>query len=377
MNKNFKYIYFIIINDLLIFFHYSIFNQLDNKYFNKKRLIKEIAKVYNRFNKVNINEIDEKINKKDTFAINDIKSNINIGFSIDKNFLLETMLTITSILATQHNTTKINFHIGITNNFDIESMVKIYELRYKINKLCAFNFYYLRESVLKMKNFHDKGEAVAGRIELPNYISDNIDKLIFFDVGDLIVLRDLTELYNFDMNQFWVLGVPEPSIINSFMKPIYNMSKYINTGSMLLNITKFKENKIWNIYIKNRNIKLSGDIAQTLFNIIIPDNKKNYLPFKFGGYSLYKNDHDNDLMKRDIFAFNQWFNSNLSLSLPDNPKSIKGILSDLYNPKFIHQFYGKWYKGQGLSIYRHLVKYFILLSGISHELCSKKPGYCV
>ena len=77
---------------------------------------------------------------------------------------------------------------------------------------------------------------------------EKFDKCIYLD-ADICVCKDLTELYNFDMNQFWVLGVPEPSIINSFMKPIYNMSKYINTGSMLLNITKFKENKIWN-YLK-------------------------------------------------------------------------------------------------------------------------------
>ena len=159
----------------------------------KKLLIEEVSKVYNIFDKVNINEIEEKIYNKSYLPPKKIKSIINVGFSFDKNFVLETMLTITSIMATQYSTTKINFHFGVTNDFPVESMIKIYDLRYKINNLSEFTFYYLRESVLKMKNFHHKGVSLAGRFELPNYISDEIEKLIFFDVGDLLILRDLTK----------------------------------------------------------------------------------------------------------------------------------------------------------------------------------------
>ena len=307
---------------------------------------------------------------------NKIKSIINVGFTLDMNFLLEAIITVTSILATQFKTTKVKFHFGVTDNFTIESMVKINELKYKINNRSEFNFYYLKESVLKMKNFHYKGEALTGRVELPNYLPDEIEKLIFFDVGDVLVLRDLTELYNYDMEQFWALGTPAPSILNSFMLPSYNISKYINTGAMLLNIKKLKENNFWDNYVKNRNIHLKGDPAQTLFNIIMPDSKKNYIPFKYGGYCLFDNDLNYDLFKIPKFGFTEWFKSNLSASLPENPKSLKGILSSLYNPRFIHQYLGKWSQGQGLSIYRHLAKYFILLTGISNEICTKKPGYC-
>ena len=179
MNKLFKYAYIIIFNNLLILLPKNI--QIENKYYYKRDLIKEITKVYNKFHKVNINEIEAKINKKTYLPPVEINSTINIGVTFDNKFILEAILTISSILATQYKTTKINFHIGVTNNFTIESMIKIYELRNKINNLSEFNFYYLRESVLKMKNFHRKGEALTGRVELPNYLSDEIEKLIFFD----------------------------------------------------------------------------------------------------------------------------------------------------------------------------------------------------
>ena len=343
---------------------------------NKNKFINGILKTYEKFEKVNINEIDNKINKKIEFIYN-FNSTINIGFTLDKNYVLETMITITSIMATQRNSTKIRFHIGITNNFTVEKMIKIYELRNRINNLTEFSFYYLKDSVTKMKNFHPSGEACPGKFELPIYLPEDIEKLIIFDAGDLLVLRDLTDLYNYNMADYWVLGTPEPIIIESFMKVKYNITKYINIGSVLLNVKKLKENNFWQNYTKNRYLKLIGAPDQTLLNIVIPDDKKNYLPFKFGGYTLFTNDKNYDSRRIIEYKFNSWFNSSLSSSLPENPKSLDGILINLYNPVFIHQFYGKWKRGDGLTIYRHLAKYFIILSGISEEICKKKPGYCL
>ena len=128
------------------------------------------------------------------------------------------MLTLSSIMATQKNTTNVNFHFGVTNNFTADKMIKIYELRNKINNLTEFNFYYLKESIIKMKDFHPKGEACPGKFELPQLLPNDIERLIIFDAGDLLVLRDLTELYNYNMNDYWVLGTPEPTLLNSFMK---------------------------------------------------------------------------------------------------------------------------------------------------------------
>ena len=84
--------------------------------------------------------------------------------------------------------------------------------------------------------------------------------------------------------------------------------------------------------------------------ILIPDEKKNYLPFKFGGFTFFKNDKQFDSFKFIDYKFKSWFKSNLSSYLPDNPKSEEGILLNLYNPRFIHQIYGKWRNGEGLSI---------------------------
>ena len=377
---NLKFKIITIIFGLLLFilnsnYIFSLFSVSDEK--NLKVFIEEVQKEYETFNKVCINQIDLSLDKKQKISEEKINSIINIGFTLDKNYIYETMLTVSSIMATQKHTTKIRLHFGVTKDFTSEKMIKMYELKNKINNLTEFNFYYLKESVTKMKNFHPKGEACPGKFELPILLPDDVERLIIFDAGDLLVLRDLTDLYNYNMNGYWVLGTPEPTIINSFMKVKYNITKYINIGSILLDVKKLKENNFWNIYISSRHLQILGAPDQTLFNIVVPDNKKNYLPFKFGGFSLFSSDINYDHQLFEPFGFKNWLNDIQSSSLPERPKNEKEIIFYLYNPRFIHQFSGKWKDGNGLSIYRLLAKYFILLAGISSELCKKNKGYCL
>ena len=103
-------------------------------------------------------------------------------------------MTTTSIMATQKNTTKIRFHFGVTRNFNSEHMIKLYDLKKRINNLTEFNFYYLKEAMEKMNNFHPSGEACPGKFELPQLLPNNVQKLLLFDAGDILIFRDLSEL---------------------------------------------------------------------------------------------------------------------------------------------------------------------------------------
>ena len=255
-------------------------------------------------------------------------------------------------------------------------MLKIYQLKERINNLTEFNFYYLEGAMKKMKNFHSKGEACPGKFELPELLPNDVEKLLLFDAGDLLVLRDLSELYNYDMKDYWVLGPPEPWYIRSHAN-IYNIKKYINIGSILLNVNKLKQNNFWQIYTKNRYLKLIGAVDQTLFNIVVPDDKKGYFPFRFGSYTIFCDNYDSDNFKFHDYGLKNWLKSKLSNSMPEKPDTLFKLISQIYNPLFIHQFCNKWYKGKGLAIYRNLVKYYIKLAGIWKELCNKKKGYCI
>lgn len=367
---------FIILLLIIIYTYFFNFNAFKSKFIDKKIFINKIQEKFLINGKVNINDIENELNSQKNSNLEKDNCTINIGFTLDPGYILQTMITITSIMATQYKTTKIIFHLGVINNFSAKQMLKIYELKKKINNLTEFNFYYLKGAMEKMKNFHSKGEACPGKFELPDLLPNNIDKLLIFDAGDVLVFRDLTELYNYNMEDNWALGTPEPAGIK-LLSNDYNLTKYLNIGSILLNIKELKKNHFWDIYTKNRNIKLLGAPDQALFNILIPDNKKKYFPFRFGGICPFKNDKDFDKLYFNDMGISNWLMSELGNTLPENKKNQINFVVQLFNPVFIHQFSDKWKDGSGLSIYRNIVKYYIHLAGIWNELCQLEQGYCL
>ena len=205
-------------------------------------------------------------------------------------------MTITSLLATQKNTTKIVLHIGIVNNFTAAHMIKMYDLKWRINNLTDFNFYYLYEAMLYFKDYYKRlGAASPGRLEVIQLLSDNIERVIVFDAGDLLILRDLTEFYNYDLEDYMVIGPPEPFACQDQRNN--NNHKYINMGSLLFNVKEFKRINFWKTFKDNRNISVNGAIDQSLLNHLIPDNKKNFIPFRIGGYTQFATDFDADKLK--------------------------------------------------------------------------------
>ena len=214
----------------------------------------------------------------------------------------------------------VTFHLGVLENFSAKNMLKIFELRH-LNNATEFNFYSLKEASEKMNNFHQKGAACPGKFLLPELIPNYVERLLIFDAGDVLIFRDLSKLYNYDMKDFWVIGTPEPDGI-PFCMQYYNITKYLNIGSILLNVKKFKENNFWDIYTKNRYLLLRGAPDQTLFNILIPDRRKDYIPFKFGGIAPFRNDSDSDKLFFTDLEINKWIKTNFSKSFPNKPKDL-------------------------------------------------------
>ena len=363
----------VIVNENIIFNPKSLdFKPSAQNY--DKNFLNEIQKEFNRTKKVNINSIEKRLGLSVEEKIN-IKSTIHIAFTLDPGYLLETMLTMTSMIISQEKSTKLVFHLGVINDFTAEYMLRMYDLKARLNNITEFNFYYLSGAMEKMQNFHTKGAACPGKFELPELLPKDVSKILLFDGGDVLVLRDLTELYNYDLGNKWVLGPPEPRCIDYIEK--YDRKVYLNIGSILLNVEELKNNHFWEKYTQSRHLECKGAPDQTLFNIVVPDNKKGFFPFRFGGFTILKNDKNSDNLIFEQIGYKDWLNNDLGKDFPENPHSEVKLVAQLYNSVFIHQFNEKWDKGSGLSIYRHLAKYFIKLGGFWDELCDKRPGYCL
>ena len=154
----------------LILLHYKKkFFQKNNFFHNKffHLFSKKIMEFYKKYNSVNINKIESMLNKNEPLPINiGINNEINLGFHIDKNYVLRSMITLTSIMDSQKNETKIRFHIAVVD-VDVEKMIKIYSLRYRIREDVEFNFYNAKKIEIDLNELNTKGPGLNARLIIP------------------------------------------------------------------------------------------------------------------------------------------------------------------------------------------------------------------
>ena len=288
--------------------------------------------------------------------------------------ILRTMLTIASIIDSQKPKTKLRLHFAVVNNFSTKNMLKIYQLRDKIRNDVEFNFYNAKRVETELKGMHPKGNAIFNRL-LPELIPNDIEKLIIFDTGDLMVLRDLSEMYNWDLKNKSYAGVIDPAICKYGRISKKEMNIYINTGSFLINVTKVKKEKMYDKFVKYKNFYYKSIIAEQDLLNDVANEQIGYMPMKFGMISPFTNDYQSD---NPPFKTNYKYIEKLKYKdmYPFIPKNQIEMNAQAYNPIVIHQWNGKWMFGNGLSIYRRLAQYYIKLAGIWNEMCKKFPGYC-
>ena len=183
-------------------------------------------------------------------------------------------------------------------------------------------------------------------------------------------------MYNWNLQNNIYVGVPDQMkgrFGNICKKPL---NIYINTGSYLINVTKVKEKKMYEKFVKYREEYYDSNTAdQDLINDLAY-GKIGYLPIKFGAHPIYRNDKESDEF---INLYKEWeFYDKIknSYNYPYILKNENDLYLQTYNPVIVHEFNGKWMFGQGLSIYRRIAQYYIKFAGIWDEMCSEFPGYC-
>lgn len=295
MLRTFKFfsIYFLIF--YLLSFNRIILEKLHIQQFSKIKLIHEIKRKYTLYKKVNINEVESLIPHGRPYNKNiDKKNEINIGFQLGPNYILRVMMTLASIMDSQKIESHLRFHFAIVLDFHISKMLKIYSLRDKIRDDVEFNFYNARRVEEELKDLNTKGPGAVAKLLLPQLLPDDVTKLIILDTGDLLVLRDLSIMYNFDMDNYTFLGIPGGQIGKNANITKKKFEKYINSGSMLVDVIKVKNEDLYSKYVKYKDIYKNSHIGDQHLLNDISFGKIGYLPMKFGICSPYKNDKDSD-----------------------------------------------------------------------------------
>ena len=244
------------------------FNLFQNKY----QLILFENKIKEEFRikkNVNLNEIESNFPFGRRWnSYNFSKQAINIGSSLDPRYILKAIITTVSIIASQKSSTKLRLHFSVVNNFNTKDMIKIYKLRNRLREDVEFNFYNASRVEKELNGVGGKGPGLAAKLLLPQLTDNSVKKLIILDNGDLLALRDLTIMYNWNMKNNIYMGAPDNSAGRFGKISNKSLNVYINTGNYLIDVQKVKKINMYKLFLKYKNIYAPRLAEQHMINDI-------------------------------------------------------------------------------------------------------------
>lgn len=171
---------------------------------------------------------------------------INIAFTIDNNYAVPVLLTVNSILENNDSNSDYRFFI-VETNLTEKNKQKIYDFVNKRGYKVEFinvntNFFDKGISFYDEKQWQGRINNIAiSRILLPKILPQNIDKVLYLD-ADILVLRDLIDLWNQDITNYYAGMVVDCAL------PKYDFvdfgDKYYNSGVILIDLKKWREAQI-------------------------------------------------------------------------------------------------------------------------------------
>lgn len=191
---------------------------------------------------------------------------IPIAMISDSNFIMQTCVALTSMYLNKDSDTIYEIYVIL-----VDSEEKAADSIKKLNNN-NFNIHILLMSLEKYRNIRQIAHvplASLVKFDICDLISE-YDKVLYLD-GDIIVRQDLWQLYNTDLEDNYVAGVPHSlGIVTGEHK--------LNGGVLLFNAEKIRNEKLRDVFISTR--QSMGDrksMDQETFHIVFGEKKK-YLP---------------------------------------------------------------------------------------------------
>jgi lipopolysaccharide biosynthesis glycosyltransferase len=166
---------------------------------------------------------------------------MNVCFCIDQNYSFHAFVAIHSLIK-NNNGSKISIYLVVENR-----NLGIYELIKQHIELSGVSVFILEHSFndnFQFKLSHHISLAAYTRLFLGRILPLDVKKVLYLD-SDLIVLKNLNDLYDFDIEKAEIAAVPE------FLGSEHNVriglkedDVYFNSGVLLINLEKWRVQKI-------------------------------------------------------------------------------------------------------------------------------------
>ena len=203
------------------------------------------------------------------------KENINIAFILDDNFMVPTVTALNSLFKNKkkdkcHTIYLIANDLSDKNKLLLESYSKD-KFNIKVIKV-AENF---EQYKIQTKGFHVSTSAIL-KFMLP-VILTSLDKVLYLD-GDIIIQKDLSNLYSTNLENKYAAVVedlrPKYRYVETQLEKL-NITQhraYFNSGVMLLNLNKMREDDISRKLFDYRSSGVNIFMDQDALNVVLRDN---------------------------------------------------------------------------------------------------------
>lgn len=291
------------------------------------------------------------------------KKFVPIAYGVNNKYIYPLIVSLTSILYNANKSTIYYFYILIPDNFLKENKRKILGL-HKLFHNFKIKFYNLKNHYKDWKVGVYHSTSIYFRLSLSNIVND-FDKIIYLDC-DTIIHKDLSELYNLNMNGKYYLGFAGLEIGKIIINGTRN---FINSGVMLINIKELKKinaHKLYDNFYKKYGTKKYDEylINNIFYNYI------GFLPFKYGI-------PDFNNIKISINKFYKLYNGYCK-------RTYKELIEASKDPTITHGAYNleKWWKKEfhKLSNIGKKWIFYASKSNIFLEICEyykQFKGYCI
>jgi lipopolysaccharide biosynthesis glycosyltransferase len=339
---------------------------MNNKSYDEKGI-----EIYKKKGILSFNELDKQFKRYNDTNNNKTFNHIHIAMSFNDDYSLLSSVTIASLLKNADKNTYIHLHIIAVDNFGYSWMKKLNSLKYKINNNTEFIFHngdrVEKDFGTDIKN-DSKGMPEFSRLLAP-YCANDTDRIIVTDSADLLIEKDLLELYNYPLEDKLVKGVIDP-YTNCFPDyQTFHKENYFNGGVLLFNSKRWREMNLYQDIVNFYNgFKFKGTLPtpiQDILNTFFPAISLGLLPFEFNfqGYFNLDDDGNEDSLIYSYYC-SKFFEKKKELIEYEKKLFIRHCNKNKVETNEAH-----------ISIQKRWI-YYANMTGFFKELCEKYPFAC-
>jgi len=246
-------------------------------------------------------------------------SKINIVFICNDDYVLPTAVAIHSLIESKKSETSYKIYIIASGLLpkNVEILQGLQTDRAEIETV------YVSSDKLKDLHIHDESAICVASIDalfkflLPELLPKE-EKVLYLD-GDILVRKDLSELYQHDIEQYYAAVVRDSGSIYYKHKYVKMVEQYFNSGVMLLNLKKFREENLTEVLIRRKSEEQDSTLMdQNIFNMVFNGHIK-LLPIKY-----------NFLAVNLLRAYGKWSMDQINQAYDTEYEELDDIKKDAY-----------------------------------------------